>query len=81
MKEEFESRTEESAIRRIGYARTRRNNAVTLRNAPVTPDVGVALRRCADDAARSIFLPRYRDPIERTTDGPYREATSPRHGR
>lgn len=77
MREKFESRTKGAAIRRIGHARARRNNAVAPRNAPVTPDVSFALRRCADDADRSIALPTYRGPITRMTDLPSHDASFP----
>jgi epoxyqueuosine reductase len=48
-REEFESRLEGSAIRRIGHARWLRNIAVALGNAPATPGVLAALRARADD--------------------------------
>ena len=49
-REEFESRLEGSAIRRIGHARWLRNIAVALGNAPTTNDVVDALRSRADHA-------------------------------
>ncbi|HEX5628093.1 MAG TPA: tRNA epoxyqueuosine(34) reductase QueG [Usitatibacteraceae bacterium] len=49
-REEFESRLEGSAIRRIGHARWLRNIAVALGNAPATPEALAALRARADDA-------------------------------
>jgi epoxyqueuosine reductase len=48
-REEFESRLEGSAIRRIGHARWLRNIAVALGNAPTSPNVLQALRARADD--------------------------------
>ncbi|MBK6982486.1 MAG: tRNA epoxyqueuosine(34) reductase QueG [Betaproteobacteria bacterium] len=48
-REEFESRLEGSAIRRIGYTRWLRNIAVALGNAPSSPAVGGALLSRADD--------------------------------
>jgi epoxyqueuosine reductase len=48
--EEFETRLEGSAIRRIGHARWLRNIAVALGNAPTTDAVVAALRGRADDA-------------------------------
>ncbi|MDH5263234.1 MAG: tRNA epoxyqueuosine(34) reductase QueG [Betaproteobacteria bacterium] len=48
-REEFETRLEGSAIRRIGHARWLRNIAVALGNAPTANDVIDALRRRADD--------------------------------
>ena len=49
-REEFESRLEGSAIRRIGHARWLRNIAVALGNAPAGPEALAALRARADDA-------------------------------
>ena len=49
-REEFESRLEGSAIRRIGHARWLRNIAVALGNAPASPEALAALRARADDA-------------------------------
>ena len=48
-REEFESRMEGSAIRRIGHSRWLRNIAVALGNAPAPPGVVAALRSRADD--------------------------------
>jgi len=48
-RDEFDSRLEGSAIRRIGHARWLRNIAVALGNAPTTPEVLNALRSRADD--------------------------------
>ncbi|MDH3715667.1 MAG: tRNA epoxyqueuosine(34) reductase QueG [Gammaproteobacteria bacterium] len=45
---EFASRTEGSAIRRIGYLRWLRNIAVALGNAPTTPEILSALRSRAE---------------------------------
>ncbi len=47
--EQFESRMEGSAIRRIGFERWSRNLAVGLGNAPASPAVLAALRARADD--------------------------------
>jgi len=44
-RDEFDSRLEGSAIRRIGHARWLRNIAVALGNAPTTPETVAALRR------------------------------------
>ncbi len=49
-REEFESRLEGSAIRRIGHARWLRNIAVALGNAPASPEALAALRARAGDA-------------------------------
>ena len=49
-REEFESRLEGSAIRRIGHARWLRNIAVALGTAPASPEALAALRARADDA-------------------------------
>jgi epoxyqueuosine reductase len=49
-REEFESRLEGSAIRRIGHARWLRNIAVALGNAPASPEAIAALRARAGDA-------------------------------
>ncbi len=48
-KQEFETRTAGSAIRRIGYERWSRNVAVALGNAPADPRVVAALEARADD--------------------------------
>ncbi|HEX4944984.1 MAG TPA: tRNA epoxyqueuosine(34) reductase QueG [Usitatibacteraceae bacterium] len=48
-RDEFDSRLEGSAIRRIGHARWLRNIAVALGNAPTSPAVQQALRARADD--------------------------------
>ena len=48
-RDDFDTRLEGSAIRRIGHARWLRNIAVALGNAPTTPDVVNALRSRADD--------------------------------
>ena len=50
-REEFETRLEGSAIRRIGYERWLRNLAVGLGNAPTSPAVVAALRARADDSS------------------------------
>lgn len=53
--DEFLSKTEGSAIRRIGYEQWQRNLAVALGNAPTTPDVVEALtqqRKTASDLVR-----------------------------
>jgi epoxyqueuosine reductase len=49
-REEFESRLEGSAIRRIGHARWLRNIAVALGNAPASPEAIAALQGRAGDA-------------------------------
>ncbi|HZP94668.1 MAG TPA: tRNA epoxyqueuosine(34) reductase QueG [Burkholderiales bacterium] len=52
--EEFESRLEGSAIRRIGYERWLRNIAVALGNAPTTPRVVAALEARRDHASALV---------------------------
>jgi len=51
---EFEERHAGSAIRRIGYARWRRNLAVALGNAPASPDVLAALAALGRDASELV---------------------------
>jgi epoxyqueuosine reductase len=46
--EEFDTRMEGSAIRRIGHEKWLRNIAVALGNAPTSPDVAMALAERAD---------------------------------
>jgi len=53
-KQEFESRTEGSAIRRIGYERWLRNLAVGLGNAPYSKKVLTALERRAEDPSALV---------------------------
>jgi epoxyqueuosine reductase len=52
--QEFLTRTEGSAIRRIGYERWLRNIAVALGNAPATPENVAALAARADDASELV---------------------------
>jgi epoxyqueuosine reductase len=51
---EFLTRTEGSAIRRIGYERWLRNIAVALGNAPVSEETTAALRARRDDASALV---------------------------
>jgi len=51
---QFLSRTEGSAIRRLGHRRWLRNLAVALGNAPTTPEVVAALRRRAGEADEMV---------------------------
>jgi epoxyqueuosine reductase len=52
--QEFLSRTEGSAVRRIGYERWLRNIAVSLGNAPTTAENLAALEARADDASALV---------------------------
>jgi epoxyqueuosine reductase len=52
--QEFESRMEGSAIRRIGFERWSRNLAVGLGNSPTTPEVIAALQARRDDASALV---------------------------
>lgn len=52
--QEFESRMEGSAIRRIGYERWSRNLAVGLGNAPTTPEVVGALQARSGDLSALV---------------------------
>ncbi|MGI9245793.1 MAG: tRNA epoxyqueuosine(34) reductase QueG [Steroidobacteraceae bacterium] len=51
---EFLSRTEGSAIRRVGYERWLRNVAVALGNAPADPGIVAALRSRRDDPSETV---------------------------
>jgi epoxyqueuosine reductase len=52
--DEFETRMQGSAIRRIGYERWLRNLAVALGNAPRDPAIVQALRSRANDASALV---------------------------
>jgi len=70
-RQEFESRTQGSAIRRIGYERWLRNLAVGLGNAPYCDEVVAALKGRADDPSALVrehvawALARQRDKVQR----------------
>jgi len=53
-RQEFESRTQGSAIRRVGYERWLRNLAVGLGNAPYSDDIVGALKGRADDPSALV---------------------------
>jgi len=70
-RQEFESRTQGSAIRRIGYERWLRNLAVGLGNAPCSDDIVAALKSRVDDPSALVrehvawALARQRDKGQR----------------
>jgi len=70
-RQEFESRTQGSAIRRIGYERWLRNLAVGLGNAPYSDDIVAALKSRVDDPSALVrehvawALARQRDKGQR----------------
>jgi len=53
-RDEFETRMQGSAIRRIGYERWLRNIAVGLGNAPSSPEIVAALKARADDPSSVV---------------------------